>query len=75
VDREPLLAYSKLEKRILALCHLYGTLSEDSFSGDDSSALGEEFDDEGDSRPSFLFTLPQFFQGSVGLVLAKAFFF
>jgi len=54
LDREPLLAYSKLEKRILALCHQYGTLSEDSFSGDDFSTLGEEFDDEGDSRPSFL---------------------
>jgi hypothetical protein len=56
LDREPLLAYSKLEKRILALCHQYGTLSEDSFSGDDFSTLGEEFDDEGDSRPSFLLT-------------------
>jgi hypothetical protein len=39
VDREPLLAYSKLEKRLLALCHQYGTLSEDSFSGDDFSTL------------------------------------
>ena len=56
LDREPLLAYSKLEKRILALCHQYGTLSEDSFSGDDFSTLGKEFDDEGDSCPSFLLT-------------------